>query len=156
MRKEKKLYIPNFGIEQREYLPAFVQIGTETVGSPKFEHAHLVVALSSRSLERLQGYMNEDSIILFDSSLLEPPQVSDEVVGRQTFNTIAPETFAERRLTGQRQKFPEMLPKVRAVFGLPASEWPKPNFIPGWPILLFWEQWPGLQKWSRWKVWKQP
>ena len=120
---KEALYIPNFGIEQRGGVSlAFVQIGEEIVGSPKFKYAHLIVALSGRSLERLQGYMNEKSVILFDSSLLEPPQVSDEVIGRQTFNTIAPEAFAERRLTGQRQKFPEISQKVEGIFGLPASE----------------------------------
>jgi 2-oxoglutarate ferredoxin oxidoreductase subunit gamma len=120
---KEALYIPNFGIEQRGGVSlAFVQIGGEPIGSPKFKYAHLIVALSGRSLERLQGYMSEESIILYDSSLLAPPQVSDEVIGWQCYDTIAPEAFAERRLTDRRQSFPEIPRKVKYIFGLPASE----------------------------------
>ncbi|RJX25604.1 MAG: pyruvate oxidoreductase subunit gamma [Dethiobacter sp.] len=120
---KEALYIPNFGIEQRGGVSlAFVQVGEEPIGSPKFKYAHLIVALSGRSLERLQGYINEESIILYDSSLLAPPQVSDEVIGWQCYDTIAPEAFAERRLTDQRQSFPEITSKVKHIYGLPASE----------------------------------
>jgi len=120
---KEALYIPNFGIEQRGGVSlAFVQIGTEPIGSPKFQIAHLIVALSGRALGRLQEYMNEKSIILYDSSLLAPPQVSDEVIGWQCYDTIAPEAFAERRLTKQRQSFPELTSKVKYIYGLPAGE----------------------------------
>lgn len=117
------LYIPNFGIEQRGGVSlAFVQIGEDPIGSPKFQKAQLVVALSGRSLERLQSYLYEESIILYDSSLLSPPQVSDEVVGWQCYDTIAPEAFAERRLTGRRQNFPQISRRVKYIYGLPSSE----------------------------------
>ena len=44
---KEALYIPNFGIEQRGGVSlTFVQIGTEPVGSPKFQIAYLIVALS--------------------------------------------------------------------------------------------------------------
>ncbi|MGI6307486.1 MAG: 2-oxoacid:acceptor oxidoreductase family protein [Dethiobacteria bacterium] len=117
------LYIPNFGIEQRGGVSlAFVQIGEKLIGSPKFIRADLVVALSARSLERLQPYMGEESIILYDNSLLAPPEVADAVVGWQVYDTHAPEAFAERQLTDQRQKFPEIKPKVQRILGLPAGE----------------------------------
>ena len=103
---KEALYIPNFGIEQRGGVSlAFVQIGANPVGSPKFDQAHLVVALSARSLERLQDYLHEGSTLLYDSSA-GASEVSDSVVGWQAYDTIAPEAFAERRLTDRRQKFP--------------------------------------------------
>lgn len=91
------LYIPNFGIEQRGGVSmAFVQISPGTIGSPKFLKADLVAALSPRSLRRSEQYVGPETVILYDNSLVDAPQISDEVVGRQTYNTIAPEAFAER------------------------------------------------------------
>ena len=93
----KALYIPNFGIEQRGGVSlAFVQISTEVIGAPKFLKADLVAALSPRSLRRSGQYIGPETLILYDNSLFDAPQISDEVVGRQTYNTIAPEAFAER------------------------------------------------------------
>jgi 2-oxoglutarate ferredoxin oxidoreductase subunit gamma len=117
------LYIPNFGIEQRGGVSlAFVQIGEKPIGSPKFKQADLIVALSVRSLERLEPYTGVESTILYDSSLLAPPEVADAVVGRQVYNTHAPEAFAERQLTDRRQKFPEITTGVKHLLGLPAGE----------------------------------
>jgi 2-oxoglutarate ferredoxin oxidoreductase subunit gamma len=125
------LYIPNFGIEQRGGVSlAFVQLGDEPIGSPKFKRAELVVALSARSMKRLEEFLDEDSTILYDSSRLAPPQVSDEVVGRQSYNTEAPEAFAERSLTDRRQKFPEIKQKIKAFYGLPASEMAREQLHP--------------------------
>lgn len=119
----KALYIPNFGIEQRGGVSlAFVQLGDEPIGSPKFQQAHLVVALSARSLERLEQYMGEESFILYDSSLLAPPEVSDKVVGWQAYDTSAPDAFAERGHTGKRQEFPRLKKDVRSILGIPALE----------------------------------
>lgn len=120
---KEALYIPNFGIEQRGGVSlAFVQIGEEPIGSPKFDRAHLAVALSARSLERLQDYLDEGSTLLYDNSLLAPPEVSDAVVGWQAYDTIAPEAFAERKLTKRRQEFPRLLHKIKNILGLPAGE----------------------------------
>lgn len=120
---KEALYIPNFGIEQRGGVSlAFVQIGDEPAGSPKFKQADFVVALSGRSLERLIGFLWEDTIILYDSAWLAPPTVSDQVVGWQSYDTTAPDFFAERGVTDRRQKFPEIKQKVKNIFALPASE----------------------------------
>lgn len=117
------LYIPNFGIEQRGGVSlAFVQVSEKPIGSPKFAQADLVVALSARSLKRLEPYMGKESTVLYDNSLLAPPEVADAVVGRQVYNTHAPEAFAERQLTERRQKFPDLRPEVRRFLGLPAGE----------------------------------
>lgn len=120
---KEALYIPNFGIEQRGGVSlAFVQIGDEPAGSPKFKRADLVVALSGRSLERLKKFIWEGAIILYDSTWLAPPKVSDQVVGRQSYDTTAPDSFAERGLTDRRQKFPDITGKVKKIFELPAGE----------------------------------
>ncbi|MGB4510981.1 MAG: 2-oxoacid:acceptor oxidoreductase family protein, partial [Thermacetogeniaceae bacterium] len=43
------LYIPNFGVEQRGGVSiAFVQIGDEKIGAPKFKTGDIVIALSDR------------------------------------------------------------------------------------------------------------
>jgi 2-oxoglutarate ferredoxin oxidoreductase subunit gamma len=120
---KEALYIPNFGIEQRGGVSlAFVQIGPEPIGSPKFKEADLLIALSGRALERMLSFLNQDCVILYDSSLLAPPEVSDEVVGRQAYNTIAPEAFAERGQTARKQEFPEIKQPFQALYGLPAGE----------------------------------
>lgn len=117
------LYIPNFGIEQRGGISlAYVQLGEKPIGSPKFLKADLAVAFSARALKRLEPYIKEESSVLYDSSLLAPPEVDAEVIGRQAYNTIAPEAFAERQLTKQRQKFPEIKTGVQSILGLPAGE----------------------------------
>lgn len=91
------LYIPNFGIEQRGGVSlAFVQVSTEAIGSPKFLKAHLVAALSPRSLHRSKQYLDPQTTILYDCSLIDAPEVSDMVVGLQSYETAAPEAFAEK------------------------------------------------------------
>ncbi|NMB35777.1 MAG: pyruvate oxidoreductase subunit gamma [Firmicutes bacterium] len=117
------LYIPNFGIEQRGGISlAYVQVGEKTIGSPKFLRADLAVAFSGRALARLEPYIGPESSVLYDSTLLAPPEVAAEVVGRQAYNTIAPEAFAERQLTKKRQKFPEIEAKRERILGIPAGE----------------------------------
>lgn len=91
------LYIPNFGIEQRGGVSlALVQLSRAAIGAPKFRKAGLVVALSLRSLERCRQYYTSSTMTLYDSSLMEAPQVADQVVGLQSYDTSAPEAFAER------------------------------------------------------------
>jgi 2-oxoglutarate ferredoxin oxidoreductase subunit gamma len=125
------LYIPNFGIEQRGGVSlAFVQLGKEPIGSPKFKKADLIVALSNRALKRMLDYVNEDCIVLYDSTQLAPPQVSDGVVGRQTYNTIAPDAFAERSLTARKQEPLEIKEPLQAIYGLPAGEMARQKLHP--------------------------
>ncbi|MEW5785079.1 MAG: 2-oxoacid:acceptor oxidoreductase family protein [Bacillota bacterium] len=100
--ERQALYIPNFGIEQRGGVSlAMVQISDREIGSPKFLTADLVAALSPRSLERCDRYIGSETIVLYDNSLMEAPAVADEVVGLQSYDTIAPDAFAER--TGYRE-----------------------------------------------------
>jgi 2-oxoglutarate ferredoxin oxidoreductase subunit gamma len=64
------LYIPNFGVEQRGGVSvAFCQISDEKVGSPKFVHADLVIALSDRAVRRTKQYVNENTVFVYDASI---------------------------------------------------------------------------------------
>ncbi|MFZ5641056.1 MAG: 2-oxoacid:acceptor oxidoreductase family protein [Bacillota bacterium] len=64
------LYIPNFGVEQRGGVSvAFLQIGDEPIGSPKFQTADIVVALSERAVLRTKQYVDEKTTFVYDTSL---------------------------------------------------------------------------------------
>jgi len=64
------LYIPNFGVEQRGGVSvAFLQIGTEPIGSPKFQKADIVVALSDRAVIRTRQYVDEKTTFVYDTSI---------------------------------------------------------------------------------------
>ncbi len=115
------LYIPNFGIEQRGGVSlALVQVSERAIGAPKFRTASLVVALSPRSLERTAGYLGPETVILYDSSLVDAPRISDRVVGLQSYDTIAPEAFAER-ISYHDQRMP-VRAAGRGMVALPASD----------------------------------
>jgi 2-oxoglutarate ferredoxin oxidoreductase subunit gamma len=67
---KQALYIPNFGVEQRGGVSiAFVQISDESIGSPKFAKADIVAALSDRAVRRMQQYVDENSIFVYDSAI---------------------------------------------------------------------------------------
>ncbi|NMD43754.1 MAG: pyruvate oxidoreductase subunit gamma [Firmicutes bacterium] len=115
------LYIPNFGIEQRGGVSlAFVQLSPGTIGAPKFRQADLVVALSPRSLRRSEQYLGPQTVLLYDCSLIEAPEISDQVVGLQSYETIAPEAFAERMGYRERQSTAET--SSRRVIAVAASD----------------------------------
>ncbi len=64
------LYIPNFGVEQRGGVSiAFLQIGEEPIGSPKFQKGDIVVALSDRAVRRTRQYVNGTTTFVYDSSI---------------------------------------------------------------------------------------
>lgn len=64
------LYIPNFGVEQRGGVSvAYLQFADDRIGSPKFQKADIVVALSARSVERTQRYVDENTLFVYDSSI---------------------------------------------------------------------------------------
>ncbi|MCG8402035.1 MAG: 2-oxoacid:acceptor oxidoreductase family protein [Firmicutes bacterium] len=64
------LYIPNFGVEQRGGVSvAFLQIGDERVGSPKFQIGDIVVALSDRSVVRTRRYVGPETVFVYDSGI---------------------------------------------------------------------------------------
>lgn len=69
------LYIPNFGVEQRGGVSvAYCQISDEKVGSPKFQYADLIIALSGRSIRRTLQYVNQDTVFIYDASIEDAEQ----------------------------------------------------------------------------------
>ncbi len=65
---KEALYIPNFGVEQRGGVSiAYCQISNGKIGSPKFQEADLVIALSDRAVRRTRGYVGAGTLFIFDS-----------------------------------------------------------------------------------------
>ncbi len=65
---KEALYIPNFGTEQRGGVSvAYLQISDGPIGAPKFQKAHIVVALSDRAVLRSQKYVDENTLFVYDS-----------------------------------------------------------------------------------------
>lgn len=89
-------YMPNFGVEQRGGVSiAFVQISDRPIGAPKFKRADVLVVLSPRSVERTSGYVIPGTTVIYDSSSIEAPKIDDMAVGIQSWETLAPEGFAD-------------------------------------------------------------
>lgn len=130
MDGKESVYIPNFGVEQRGGVSiAFVQLGDEPIGAPKFKYAHIVAALSERAIERTRGYVTSDTILIYDSSSIEAPTVRDEAVGIQSWDTIAPEAFAN--MTGESLDVPAgITTEGGKVIRIPAAEIAKKEFHP--------------------------
>jgi 2-oxoglutarate ferredoxin oxidoreductase subunit gamma len=117
------LYIPNFGVEQRGGVSvAFIQISDEQIGSPKFKSADIVIALSERAVARTRQFVTENTLFIYDNSLIKPPEVDDETVGLQTYDTVAPE--AQAHATSEQTKSGKaQLPRsARRVIGIPATD----------------------------------
>jgi 2-oxoglutarate ferredoxin oxidoreductase subunit gamma len=67
---KEALYIPNFGIEQRGGVSiAFVQIGDEKIGAPKFKTGDIVIALSDRAVRRTRMYVGPQTLFVYDSGI---------------------------------------------------------------------------------------
>lgn len=67
---KESLYIPNFGVEQRGGVTiAFVQIGDEKIGAPKFKTGDIVIALSDRAVRRTQMYVGPQTLFVYDSGI---------------------------------------------------------------------------------------
>lgn len=67
---KEALYIPNFGVEQRGGVSvAFLQIGEEAIGAPKFQTADIVVALSDRAVKRTNQYVGAETVFVYDASI---------------------------------------------------------------------------------------
>lgn len=86
------IYIPNFGIEQRGGVSvAFIQVGDQQIGSPKFEKGEIVVALSKRAVGRTLRYVGEKTVYVFDSSLMQVPRGSIPVESAEVIGIPATE-----------------------------------------------------------------
>lgn len=64
------LYIPNFGVEQRGGVSvAYLQIGDEAIGAPKFQTGDIVIALSDRAVIRTRKYVGPETVFVYDSGI---------------------------------------------------------------------------------------
>ncbi|MFZ5634200.1 MAG: 2-oxoacid:acceptor oxidoreductase family protein [Bacillota bacterium] len=67
------LYIPNFGVEQRGGVSvAYLQIGDNPIGSPKFLTADIVIALSDRAIYRTRKYVGPETVFVYDAGIEVP------------------------------------------------------------------------------------
>lgn len=116
------LYIPNFGIEQRGGVSlAYVQLSGNQIGSPKFRTGETVIALSERAISRTRQYIGPQTTFIYDNSPLAAPEVADETIGLQTYDSVAPEAFAQPT-GGRAQIRHERLPQnAGRIIGLPAA-----------------------------------
>lgn len=71
-------YLPNFGLEQRGGVSiAFVQIGEDEIGSPKFKVADVVVALSARAVRRMHMHVGPETVFVYDCSIADELEAGD-------------------------------------------------------------------------------
>lgn len=64
-------YIPNFGVEQRGGVSvAYVKISKSPITYPKFRYADILVVLSDRAVKRTQNYIDDNTIYIYDDSLV--------------------------------------------------------------------------------------
>jgi 2-oxoglutarate ferredoxin oxidoreductase subunit gamma len=74
----KKLsYIPSFGVEQRGGVSlSFVQIGEEKASYPRFYKADILVIFCNRAVSVISKYINENTLVIYDSSAIEEETLS--------------------------------------------------------------------------------
>ncbi len=92
------LYIPNFGVEQRGGVSiAFCQIADEMIGEPRYSKGDIVIMLSDRAIDRCEMYANENSTIVYDTSVCTkaPTCACKNVIGIDA-NRIANEQLSAR------------------------------------------------------------
>lgn len=132
---QESLYMPNFGTEQRGGVSvAFVQVSPEKkIGSPKFLHADIVVALSDRAVNRILNYVGKDTIFIYDNSIIDPAVVEPEAIGLQAVETRMPETAANPTggdQPGLHHEKRKPIPKCKKILGIPATEVAKTELHP--------------------------
>lgn len=73
-------FMPNYGVEQRGGVSlAFIQIGTGIIGFPKFSKADIVVNMRSRAVERIDEYVGNETLYVYDSDLIKGSEISHVV-----------------------------------------------------------------------------
>ncbi|MDR1168147.1 MAG: 2-oxoacid:acceptor oxidoreductase family protein [Heliobacteriaceae bacterium] len=92
------LYIPNFGVEQRGGVSiAFCQISDKTIGEPRYSKADIVIMLSDRAIQRCETYVDENTTIVYDSSICtEAPKCKAKKIIAVEANKIANEQLSAR------------------------------------------------------------
>lgn len=95
---KKVLYIPNFGVEQRGGVSiAFCQISDTMIGEPRFSKADIVVMLSDRAIDRCSCYVDENTTVVYDSSVctIKPEMAAKKIIGIPA-NQIANDELSTR------------------------------------------------------------
>jgi 2-oxoglutarate ferredoxin oxidoreductase subunit gamma len=74
---KKVTFLPNFGVEQRGGVSlAYIQISDGDISFPKFQKADIVVCLAERAVRRIEEYLWDDTVFLFDNSLIQNSVIS--------------------------------------------------------------------------------
>ncbi len=90
-------YIPNYGVEMRGGVSiAFVVVSDKPIASPRFDESDLIICLSERSVARVEPYMTEDSLLIYDSALFDKPVTKTKFVVGVPATTIAREKLTPR------------------------------------------------------------
>lgn len=72
LQGKKAVYVPYFSTEKRGGVTeAWAQISDEPLAYPKFAKADLWVALSQRAVDRIYGYLKEDTKVIVNSFLVK-------------------------------------------------------------------------------------
>lgn len=71
LQGKKAVYVPYFSTEKRGGVTeAWAQVGDEAPPYPKFAKADLWVALSQRAVDRIYGYLKDDTRVIVNASLV--------------------------------------------------------------------------------------
>lgn len=117
------LYIPNFGIEQRGGVSvAYVQIADKLIGSPKFEKGDIVVALSKRAVNRIKSYVGENTIFVYDNSLIAVTETKDEVMNLVACGEKVSDNQLKDYDSDKKDERISLPPKASKIIGIPATE----------------------------------
>lgn len=128
---KEAIYIPNFGVEQRGGVSiAYVQIDDKRIGSPKFPKADIVIALSSRAVERTKRYVDGRTTFIYDSSTVAAAEIDEHAMGIQA-NEADPRSQRRTEVIDDSKKNEVTLPdNAGNVVGIPANDIAKNELHP--------------------------
>ncbi len=91
-------FVPNYGVEQRGGVSmGYIQFGKDTIYYPKFLKADVMILLSERAFKRADDYINKDSIIIYNSDLINDPAIN-KIKGARgfKFDSLSKEIGSQR------------------------------------------------------------
>lgn len=93
-------YLPSFGVEQRGGVSlSYIQMSSKPLAYPRFTKADFVVALSNRSCETVKKFINDQTLVIYDSAEIDDMHISrlkDEI---KRFIAVPAKTMAQEKLT---------------------------------------------------------
>ncbi len=97
---KKAVYVPYFSTEKRGGVTeAYAQIGDVAPAYPKFEKADLWVVLSQRAVDRIYGFLKDDTKVIVNSYLVKDLSRLERWQPREIdAGTIAKEEFKKPRV----------------------------------------------------------